>query len=210
MPAQYYSGGGLRINPTITTAPVDPIEQALRQAQLYNLQQDPKFRERALTLQQLGLEHNAANDEAIRRIQEAGLLEQTRHNTATEKVATGQLGEETRHNVVGEGLTARGQDITATDSANQQKTAVTTALIHTMLGNLDTNDPEHHIAAETLAKLGYPQLKESLGAAKPADNSAVALEALKRLGTDKSVAPERPSALKKLIMKMYGSPQYTG
>lgn len=167
MPGYSFNSGGLKLNPVITAAPVDPIEIAIKQAQLYNLQQDPKLRERALTLQQLGLEHNQANDDAMRRIQEAGLLEQTRHNTATEKVATGQLGEETRHNITGEGLTARGQDITAADSANQQKSAVTVALIHTMLGNLDPKDQDHHIAAETLSQLGYPQLKNALGTTEP-------------------------------------------
>lgn len=162
MPGYSFNSGGLKLNPVITAAPVDPIEIAIKQAQLYNLQQDPKLRERALTLQQLGLEHNQANDDAMRRIQEAGLLEQTRHNTATEKVATGQLGEETRHNITGEGLTARGQDITAADSANQQKSAVTVALIHTLLGTYG-DDNAKSVAAETLSKLGYPQLKESLG-----------------------------------------------
>lgn len=209
MPAQYYSGGGLRIDPTITAAPIDPVERAIKQAQLYNLQQDPKFHERALTLQQLGLEHNQQNDEAMRRIQEAGLLEANRHNTATETLGQGQLAQESKYQTGVLGETTRHNLATESASAGEQKTQITTALIHTLLGTYG-DDNAKNVAAETLAKLGYPQLKESLGAAKPADNSAVATEALKRLGTDKNTTPEGPSMLKKLIMKMYGSPQYTG
>lgn len=171
-------GGGFTL-PDIGRAPrivqpVDPLERAIKQAQLYNLQQDTGLRQRQLTLQQLGLEHNQENDKAMRRLQEAGLLENIRHNKSEEGYQTGVLGETTRHNIAGEGVqrgelaeTTRYHDLTVQDSREGHKTAVTTALINNLL-----NDPRpeaHALAASTLTKLGYPELEQALNS-KPVDN----------------------------------------
>lgn len=182
MPVGVFSSGGLNIQPNIIRAPVDPLERAIKEAQLYNLQQDPRFRERQLTLEALGLQNTQANHEAMMRVQEGQLAETGRHNKAIEGVDVGQLGEATRHNIATEASATRGQDIQAADSVGQQRAQVTTAMLHTILN--DFNDPNNKaVAAETLARLGYPQLKETLGTQGPSADEklgAAAVELLRK------------------------------
>lgn len=180
MPTQFYGGGGgLQIPINFQRGPVDPTDAAIKQAHLNNLLQEPKFKERELTLQELGLKSTDANHAAMQRLQEAGLLETIRSNKVKEATDVSQLGESTRHNLVGEGLTSRGQDLEAAsrDATNQtairgqdlevtakkesNQTEITKALIHTLL--TDYTNPNHvALTAETLDQLGFPQLKKSL------------------------------------------------
>lgn len=146
----------------------DPLTRAIKQAQLYNLQQDTSLRQRALTLQAMGLEHNKTNDEAMRRIQEAGLLETNRHNTATEKNTTGDLAETTRYHT--------GELASQTEG---HKTALADALLSHGLA-----DPALHDAiAPALAKLGYPELQQGLADAGVTKNKTIAANQLNQIVT---------------------------
>lgn len=146
----------------------DPLTRAIKQAQLYNLQQDTSLRQRALTLQAMGLEHNKTNDEAVRRIQEAGLLETNRHNTATEKNASGDLAETTRYH-----------DLTIKDSAEGHKTTFADTLLAHGLA-----DPSMHDAIPgALAKLGYPELQQGIADASVTKNKTIAANQLNQIVT---------------------------
>lgn len=157
----------------------DPLEQAIKQAQLYNLQQDTGLRQRALTLQAMGLEHNRVNDEAMRKIQEAGLLENTRHNTATERNASGDLAETTRYHSGELANQIRGQDITAKDSSEGHKIALAdTLLAHGLV------DPALHDAIPgTLAKLGLPELQQGIADMTTKKTQATAANQLNQIVT---------------------------
>lgn len=166
MPVSFHQGGNLDLRPQIIRQAPDPLELALKQAQLYQLQQDPKLRERALTLQALGLEHNHENDLALRKIQEANLLETTRHNTSTENLTYNQQQEIGRHNVADE--TVNFGNLTETNRyhtglLDESKAGRQDQLTSSILAHLPQESlvkPE--VLARTLSKRGVPEYEAAL------------------------------------------------
>lgn len=170
MPVSYFTGAPLDIRPRIVPTPVDPLEQAIRQAQLYNLQQEPDIRRKQLGLQQLGLteqqRHNKADEVATTRSQDVAI----RGQDITAKDAAGNLAETTRYH-----------DIIAKDSAAQQQTAFSTAIL---AHGLNAFDPEVRSAVGgTLAKLGHPELQQTLDAATAKTTKTAAANKLNELIT---------------------------
>lgn len=120
MPVYAGTTGGLNIQPNIIREPVDPLERALKLAQLYNLQNEPRVQDRQLTQQanrdetsknlgfaQLSLEQKKAEvakflaDNNVKH-DSAALAEANRHNVATETQSTDQLAASKQTQIFGD------------------------------------------------------------------------------------------------------------
>lgn len=194
MPVSYFTGAPLDIRPRIVASPVDPLEQAIRQAQLYNLQQEPDIRRKQLGLQQLGL------------------TEQQRHNKADEVATTRS-----------QDVAIRGQDVTATDAANnlaetirfhtatiedankQREAGLTQALI-AHLTPLAVGVPGFDVntLADTLKRRGLGEVADAITQSKAQHVS----DKVDQLNTQISAAKGNQKVVNALVNQAKGDPDW--
>lgn len=157
--ATVFGSNNLNIQPNLVRAPVDPLELAIKQAQLYNLQQEPDLRRQQLKLQQLGLQetqqHNVQDETLGYRGQDltaknqAGVLaEATRHNVQDESLGQGRLAEDVRYH-----------DATVADANKQREAGLTQSFIAHLTSRPDI---DINTLAQTFKNRGLPEFADAL------------------------------------------------